>query len=193
MFVKLLDGRPVYFEYSFAIQRTSLSRKILVFEKPILVLYNIFDYKSSVMKKIYIFANEVEPELRDVSIAVVMFYCAAFEDKLHELAQDVTLEFLAWSARSDEIGEVYKYSGPSKKELYALVDEIDSKLIEEDLASRISTYWRGNFDEFIARTKEIIWSDYGCEKPSRKEFVDKLSRENVAKVLNSIIINLVDE
>lgn len=145
------------------------------------------------MKKLYIFANEVDSEFRDISVAIVMYYCAAFEEKLQLLASGIRLDFLAWSNRSDEIGVAYRYYGPSKKEFYRLVDKIDEELSDEGLAKIISDYWRNNFDEFIERTKEVKWSDYGCEKPSRKEFVDKLSRENVAKVLNSIIINIVDE
>lgn len=145
------------------------------------------------MRKLYIFANEVESEFRDISVAIVMYYCAAFEEKLQLLALEIRLDFLAWSNRSDEIGVAYRYYGPSKKEFYRLVDKIDEELSDEGLAKIISDYWRNNFDEFIERTKEVEWSDYGCEAPSKEEFIRKLSRNNVAKILNSIITNIINE
>ena len=145
------------------------------------------------MKKLYIFANEVEPEFRDISVAIVMYYCAVFEEELRILAPEIKLNFLAWSNRSDEIGEAYGYTGPNKKVLYDLVDKIDAKLSDEGLATTISDYWKNNFDEFEARTKDVEWNDYGCDAPKNEEFVKKLNRDNVAKVLNNIIVSLVNE
>lgn len=145
------------------------------------------------MKKLYIFANEVKPDFRDISVAVVMYYCAVFERELRKLASDASLVFLSWSARSDEIGEVYRYDGPSKKKLYALIDIIDNKLIDDNFATVVLDYWKCNYEEFIRQTNEVVWSDYGCEKPNKKTFIKKLNRENVSEILNSIIVNLVEE
>ena len=60
-----------------------------------------------------------------------------------------------------------------QKKLYALIDIIDNKLIGDDFATVVSNYWRCNYEEFIRQTNEVVWSDYGCEKPNKKTFIKK--------------------
>lgn len=144
------------------------------------------------MKKLYIFAENIEESLRPVAIAVVMYYCAVVEKNLIDMVPEIKLDFLAWSRRSDEIGEVFDCDGLSKDKLFSLIDEIDEKLINDNIVSEIVGYWKGNFAEFTDRTKETDWQEYGCSAPNEEDFTRKINNENVAFILNSIIVNLLD-
>ena len=145
------------------------------------------------MKKLYVFAENVEPRLRLVAILVVGQYFNVLREYLKVNYEEIKVAPGEWSGRTDEIGVAAEYVGPSKEVFYSIVDEMDEGLRNERFVGKLGN----DLKENMVGIRELIDSGnldiYGIKKIGNDEFLEMLTEKNIKLVLNALVVNIVKD